>query len=982
MMSDYIALRDLGEVVKNTKDRISAEFTNEDVFLSKGFKKAFSAAISSSGNSIKYKKTTSVITTVAGQQIFLPNQWFILAKYAVDFISEIVRYRNITEAVLDTNVDTYVSGNEPQIKKKQKVYDLLKGDNKDTIIHQFKTDIVKFLRDKNVSDAQATTDAELLIKFVSDENWWLGGKNISRSNDFYVSPTLSILNLVNASQSYVANITWLYITNENLAKELNDMVVDSEEDDEYERAAKYLMDYVSATGYQNPISKADVEAVLVEFNQKFSPSVLASLRDDELLNYMFYTAGDNTNSLCYWLEKNSNSRTHFGSIGLGSSYAYGLFQDDETKEWKTGSSRKNKVISEAEALEVGKKIRSALVTAARILETSTLDSIEDYEKLDDELRIKVKGALGDDFSDTYYSQGWFHKYLSMVCPEKLCSYNSDDWQMHLLYALGIKPVENIPKENKNKKYVRSGQLAMVANYANWSYSEFQKVLSTRFGGDPLQFIRLGSSDDDRNYAGDWESKSIVGIGWSKIGSLETYINDKELDKKAIAQALQREYGYPATQASRKAGELNTFFTMSAKTVAVLMDGESLLALVDNIGAYQFDNTSAMANTKTGKWHKVFSTGEKLPSKDEGKLTSCYPLDDAENMLFLYKKYYYNDETIVEPEVNMPLKYDTNLKTEYERNRIVFGAPGTGKSFNLKRDCEECLNGTSGTFERVTFHPDYTYSQFVGTYKPVSDGNNIRYEFVPGPFMRIYVDAMKSARSATPQPHILIIEEINRAKVAAVFGDVFQLLDRDDNGVSEYEIQTSEDIRKHLAKELQCDPVECQRIKLPNNMFIWATMNSADQGVFPMDTAFKRRWNFEYLGINEGQDKIKGRIAVGRTAQEIEWNVLRRAINEKLAKECGVNEDKLMGPFFISKDIIKTVSDTDDTIENSDRFVKVFKSKVIMYLYEDAAKQHKRKLFSGCEDTTKYSAVCDAFDEIGIRIFGEDFQDVYYNTQKV
>ena len=128
---------------------------------------------------------------------------------------------------------------------------------------------------------------------------------------------------------------------------------------------------------------------------------------------------------------------------------------------------------------------------------------------------------------------------------------------------------------------------------------------------------------------------------------------------------------------------------------------------------------------------------------------------------------------------MPLIYNTDLETEYERNRIVFGAPGTGKSFNLKRDCEEILNGTTGSYERVTFHPDYTYSQFVGTYKPVSDGATIRYEFVPGPFMRVYVEAMKNARTLDPQPYILIIEEINRAKVAAVFGDVFQLLDRDD-----------------------------------------------------------------------------------------------------------------------------------------------------------------------------------------------------------
>lgn len=338
--------------------------------------------------------------------------------------------------------------------------------------------------------------------------------------------------------------------------------------------------------------------------------------------------------------------------------------------------------------------------------------------------------------------------------------------------------------------------------------------------------------------------------------------------------------------------------------------------------------------------------------------------------------------MAQQEVNTPLIYNTDLETEYERNRIVFGAPGTGKSFNLKRDCEKILSDTTGSYERVTFYPDYTYSQFVGTYKPVSDGATIRYEFVPGPFMRVYVEAMKSARSLVPQPYILIIEEINRAKVAAVFGDVFQLLDRDDDGVSEYEIQTSEDIRKYLATELKCDIAMCKKIKIPNNMFIWSTMNSADQGVFPMDTAFKRRWNFEYLGINENQDKIKGRVVVGKTAtQEIEWNVLRRAINEKLVREYKVNEDKLMGPFFIAKRVLKTVSEDDDTIMDAERFKDVFKSKVIMYLYEDASKQHKHKLFSGCKDTTKYSAVCDSFDEIGIQIFGEDFEEVYYNPQK-
>lgn len=332
-----------------------------------------------------------------------------------------------------------------------------------------------------------------------------------------------------------------------------------------------------------------------------------------------------------------------------------------------------------------------------------------------------------------------------------------------------------------------------------------------------------------------------------------------------------------------------------------------------------------------------------------------------------------------------INFYTGLDSVFERNRIVFGAPGTGKSFKLKYDSKKLLADSNGDYERVTFHPDYTYSQFVGTYKPITDDDEtgkIRYAFVPGPFMRVLVEALDNARSLNPQPYLLLIEEINRAKVAAVFGDVFQLLDRDEYGVSEYEIQASEDIRQYLAQELGGTPSDYRKIKIPDNMFIWATMNSADQGVFPMDTAFKRRWNFEYLGINENESQISGSILLGTDeVQEVEWNTLRKAINEKLSSEYKVNEDKLMGPFFLSKKVLKTVDGDDNTIADTDGFIDIFKSKVIMYLYEDAAKQHKHKLFSGCPDTTKYSSVCDSFEKIGMHIFGDDFEDRYYNPQK-
>lgn len=347
----------------------------------------------------------------------------------------------------------------------------------------------------------------------------------------------------------------------------------------------------------------------------------------------------------------------------------------------------------------------------------------------------------------------------------------------------------------------------------------------------------------------------------------------------------------------------------------------------------------------------------------------YSVDDSEGE---------EDLSITEPE-NVNLKYITDVVLPFDYNRVVFGAPGTGKSFTLKKDCEKVINDYQGEFERVTFHPDYSYSQFVGTYKPITDNSGkIKYEYVPGPFVRVLVNALKSAMEYKSRPFILVIEEINRAKVAAVFGDIFQLLDRDDDGASEYEIQTSEDLRKYLAKPdvLGGRPENYQSLRIPNNMFVWATMNSADQGVFPMDTAFKRRWSFEYLGINSGEQSIKEKcvIELPESDELIEWNALRKAINDKMSSsEFKVNEDKLLGPYFISKKVIER--------GNKQEFIKVFLSKVIMYLYEDAVKQRKSSFFDGCPDTSRYSSICDYFLTNGIEIFGKNFKADYYDKYK-
>lgn len=286
-----------------------------------------------------------------------------------------------------------------------------------------------------------------------------------------------------------------------------------------------------------------------------------------------------------------------------------------------------------------------------------------------------------------------------------------------------------------------------------------------------------------------------------------------------------------------------------------------------------------------------------------------------------------------------------------------------------RNCEE----SSVLYERVTFHPNYSYAQFVGTYKPIQNPENlneIRYEYIPGPFIRTFIQAKK-----TDQNVLLLIEEINRANVAAVFGDIFQLLDRDVNGNSEYPITTSEDLRKFLAKpeNLGGSPEDYTTISIPSNMYIWATMNSADQGVLPMDAAFKRRWEFEYINIDDGAGELNGvtiPIPNGKNADDsikyvsIEWNTIRTAINEQLKKVSGVNEDKLLGPFFIGD---KTK--IENAAKNPEQFCKSFKSKVLMYLFEDVVKMQPGELFDSKEGiNVHYSDICKDFDSKGLKIF--------------
>ena len=295
-------------------------------------------------------------------------------------------------------------------------------------------------------------------------------------------------------------------------------------------------------------------------------------------------------------------------------------------------------------------------------------------------------------------------------------------------------------------------------------------------------------------------------------------------------------------------------------------------------------------------------------------------------------------------------------------QIYYGAPGTGKSKTIK----DLTFGESVI--RTTFHPDSDYASFVGTYKPITEEvvlrdcngkkvideetgkvvkeDRIAYKFIPQAFLEAYVEAWKKLGSSKKQ--FLIIEEINRGNCAQIFGDLFQLLDRNEYGFSDYPIVADKDMQKYLEKEFagweitnkdeinqlygEANMVSLimkgERLVLPSNLYIWATMNTSDQSLFPIDSAFKRRWDWKYVSISEGRDKetnAKLNWYINTGNKQYDWWSFISKVN-KLIGSLTNSEDKKLGYFFCK---------AKDGEIDADLFV----SKVIFYLWNDVFKDY-------------------------------------------
>ncbi|MGO3452449.1 MAG: AAA family ATPase [Marinomonas sp.] len=364
---------------------------------------------------------------------------------------------------------------------------------------------------------------------------------------------------------------------------------------------------------------------------------------------------------------------------------------------------------------------------------------------------------------------------------------------------------------------------------------------------------------------------------------------------------------------------------------------ALRAEIDNFFLDEVEKSHFMAFLSNGSWWQKTTrvtdaaTGKKLDRSDVSAsalaLACRVIIDSSSKMLIVIKAFqhseelrdYFSAQNFEQYEFtdNTALAQQPALQADQKaaENIIYYGAPGVGKSYEIDSSCD-IQNSI-----RTVFHPDTQYSDFVGCLKPQMNGASVVYAFRPGPFTL----ALEMA-AIDPANHVyLVIEELNRAPAAAVFGELFQLLDRGSSGQSQYSITLSDpDMIQYLQTNASV-LLDGNNLRIPANLSLLATMNSSDQAVMPMDTAFKRRWKFKYVPISFDQCP-EGGITLpisNNPALRVEWKDFAPLVNDVL-QERQIPDDRLLGPWFLNH----------SELSDEEASLKSLKGKLLLYIWDD------------------------------------------------
>lgn len=656
-----------------------------------------------------------------------------------------------------------------------------------------------------------------------------------------------------------------------------------------------------------------------------------------------------------------------------------------TYEWKKEreDSRAKKifqdmVLTSQEAEAIAKTILMALDTCVSLIKESTLNSVADYK----DFAIKITTALkGVDDERLYWSpdgepDGLMIKYFHCSFPDKFgCWYSNEKLKKmtEILYSR---------EDLSDSSLVMNGMLSIRALEFKTDNQTFAMFMGEQIRDDAegnlqkmtnkekaaivsLFFARLPSEDE--RYKG-------MSASLSKAAEIFDY---KYNTLKQNKDKFDAQYGYRVGYYQVPLEKSNKFLYEIFKKYedySVEQLEEMVKDILDGTTSQPADVVSTESNSAVDEMaSKLSAWMENAAQAGRNKMVSLiafgikYGLEISENGCdyaeimrkagqFDNTKQYllhgiYLSKSIKEEEYDLGLSYtDPNLNAgsssasyDYDsvkgegENRIFYGTPGCGKSHHVENEVLEpglypiVGNNTKRNVFRTTFFQDYSNTDFIGQILPRVKGNDVTYDFVPGPFSI----ALKCAIEHPAENVALVIEELNRGNAPSIFGDIFQLLDRE-GGTSKYSI-VNVAIQDYLKKEIG---YSLNYIKLPANLFIYATMNTSDQNVFTLDTAFKRRWNLQKLTNSfEATDYIGRKYVPG--FKNVTWRDFVETINEYIVEHATTlsSEDKQIGKYFVAESIL--LENSDDDIDDQ---LDEFSYKVFEYLWNDVAKFNRKEWF--------------------------------------
>ncbi len=636
------------------------------------------------------------------------------------------------------------------------------------------------------------------------------------------------------------------------------------------------------------LARDEVLKVSANFRERFGPQALARLDGDALLETMHGRGKDN-DSLMYWLEFKNDDEfpASLGSIAGGNALKFGIYRRKDTNQWMTGSAQKQKVITQAEAIEFARDQREQLRRGAAEIERLSVNaSLDEYRELQQRL---------DEVAPAVSNSSWGHKYFFVLYPDKLDDFHSPSYQRNYIARLLQEPPEG------EGRYVAAWHFTSLARQLQTTTNSATTAIMSTLG--PMRsYYRIGTTHGDTEQS-EWDAMrdgGYVSIGWDKLGDLTEFLK-RDIAEVVDALTLRLNEHYPNSPQAigRLARQVVRFFrTIATGDIVVAMNGMDVLGIGRVIGDYEFKAGERFPHCRSVEWLSFDNWPFPVA---EGLRTTVYELGKQGQNLAAIERHCFSAEPhppqlkddgvtlpkIIRPGVIPPLtgiagRIQSVLKRKSQV--ILYGPPGTGKTWHayraardlaafdsfgtpfdqLSNDQKQVLIGDGaselGRVRFCSFHPAYGYEDFIEGYRPqgqTQPQGSMSFELRSGIFKQLCQDATHERE----HQFFLIIDEINRGDVPRIFGELMTVIEESKRGQS------------------ILLPLSGQPFHVPKNVFVIGTMNTADRSIALLDTALRRRFGFIELMPDT-------RLLNASIEGEFPLGLWLEALNDRIQKHLG------------------------------------------------------------------------------------------------